>query len=117
MRRLMSHHGLPASLDRLLGHLLSWLRDMSLGGCHLEVISTGSGCHVAKNSHLVTWGLDTALIDDLRRCEVVRWSLGGVVFFRRSRQAYRGDLGACLRSNLDLARLACPVMEVFPSWY
>jgi len=62
----------PASLSEQLGHLLICLLDTLLDGCHLEVISIGSGCHMAKNSHLVTWGLDTAPIDDFRRCEVER---------------------------------------------
>ena len=64
--------GCLARLAGLFGHLLSCLHDMSLDGCHLEVISIGSGYHVAENSHLVTLGLDTAPIDDLRRCEVER---------------------------------------------
>ena len=38
----------------------------------MEVSSVGSGCHVANRSHLVTLELDTALIDDMRRDEVVR---------------------------------------------
>jgi hypothetical protein len=62
----------PARLAGLFGHLLSCLHDTSLDECHLEVISIGSGSHVAKNSHLVTLGLDTTSIDDLRRCEVER---------------------------------------------
>ena len=80
----------------------------------MEVFAIGSGFHVAKSSHLVTLGLDTAPIDDLRRCEVVRWSLGGVVCLRKARQACWGSLEICLRVNLDLTRLACPAREVFP---
>jgi hypothetical protein len=104
----------PARHARLFSHLLSCLHDTLLDGCHLEVISVGSGCHVAENNHLVTLGLDTALSDDLRRREVVRWSLGGVFCLRRTRQACRGSLEACFRGNLDLARLSFPAREVFP---
>ena len=102
----------PASLAGLFGHLFSCLHDMSLDGCHLEVISTGSGCHVARNSHLVTWGLDTAPIDDLLRCDVERWSLGGVVQLCRPRQACQDGLEVGFWGNLDLARLSCPARDV-----
>ena len=44
----------PASLVVPFGHLLACLRDTSLDGCHLDVISFISGCHVPNNSHLVT---------------------------------------------------------------
>src|SRR3990170_3255615 len=104
----------PASLAGPFGHLLICLLDTSLDGCHLEVISFGSGCHVSNNSHLVTWGLDTASIDDLRHCEVERWSLGGVGRPHYARQACQGGLETCLQGNLDLARLACPAREVSP---
>ena len=39
----------------------------------MEAFSIESGCHVVNNSHLVILELDTALIDDLGRDEVVRW--------------------------------------------
>ena len=48
------------------------LLDTSQDGCRLEVSFVGSGCHVANSSQLVTLELDTALIDDVRRDEVVR---------------------------------------------
>ena len=38
----------------------------------MEAFAVGSGFHVEKSSHLVTLGLDTALIDDVRRDEVLR---------------------------------------------
>ena len=41
----------------------------------IQMISVGSGWHVAKDSHLVTWGLATRLIDDLRQCDLERLSL------------------------------------------
>ena len=72
MRRLVSHHGMPGKPCGLFGHLFVCLLDTSLDGCHLEAIPVGNGCHVAKDSHLVTLGLDTTTIDDLRHCEVER---------------------------------------------
>ena len=84
MHRLVSHRGgSPASLAVPFDHLLACLHDTSLDGCHLEVISFRNGCQVQNNSHLITWGLDTAPIGDLRCCEVERWSLGGVVHPQR----------------------------------
>ena len=60
----------PAGLFR---QLHTYLLDTSQDGCHLQVSSVGSGCHVANNSHLVTLDLVTAPIDDVHRDEVVRW--------------------------------------------
>jgi hypothetical protein len=34
------------------------------------------GRHVLSRGHLITWGLDTSLISDLRHCAVERWYLG-----------------------------------------
>ena len=102
------------SLVGLFDYLLSCPQDTSFDVCHLEVISIGSGCNVARNNHLFTWGLDTALIDDLHRRKVERWSPGGVFFLRCARQARRDGLEACFRGNLDLVRLTCPTREVFP---
>ena len=104
----------PASLVGLFGQLLTCLLDTSLDGCHLEVISIGSGFHVAKNSHLVTWGLDTTPIDDFCHCDVERWSLGGVIFLHCTWQACRDGLDAYSWGHLDLSKLACRTRKVFP---
>ena len=104
----------PASLARLFGHLPICLLDTSLDGCHLEVISFGSGCHVPNNSHLVTWGLDTASIGDLHCCEVERWSLGRVVRLSVPDKLAGAVFETCLRGDLDLAGLACTAREAIP---
>ena len=64
----------PASPVGLFCQLRACLLDTSQDGCHLEVFSVGSGCHVANSSYLVPLELDTALINVVRRDEVVRWS-------------------------------------------
>ena len=80
MHRLVTRRGCSlASLAMPFNHLLACLRDTPLDGCHLGVIFLRNGCHVPNDSHLITWGLDTALIGELHCCEVERWSLGGVV--------------------------------------
>src|SRR4051812_5025699 len=107
MHRLVSHHGCsPASLAVLFNHFLSCLCDTPLDGFHLGVFFLRNGCHVPNDSHLITWGLDTAMIGVLRCCEVERWSLGGVIRPRCPQQACQG-----LRCGLDLIGLACLVTE------
>lgn len=113
MCRLVSRRG--SARQALLRHfscLSPCLPDTPLDGCHAEWIFSPNGCHVPKGRHLVTWGLDTALISDLSRCAMERWCLGGVIRPRRSRQACRASLGTCLRCDLALAGLACLAREV-----
>jgi len=63
---------LSSILQNQLGMALDALTDTSQDKWHLEVFSVGSACHLAGNNHLVTWGLDTTPIDELRCCEVER---------------------------------------------
>ena len=115
MNRLVSHRGVAwQALPRHAATFSPICVTRFLDGCNLEVFSFGNGCHMTSNSHLITWGLDTTPIGDLRCREVDRWSLDGVFRPRRPRQACRGNLETCLQCSLDLIELACPAREVFP---
>ena len=62
-----------------------------------DLSSMWSPC--ACGGHLITWGLDTALISDLRHCQVERWSLGGGTWAKLPRQACRGWSWTCPRGR------------------
>ena len=68
----------PGKPDVLLNHLLLTCLTRLWTGVHMRVICLPMGCHVLSGSHLITWGLDTALISDLRCGAVERWSSGAL---------------------------------------
>ena len=67
----------------------------------------------ACSGHLITWGLDTALISDLRHCQVERWSLGGDLGQGCPGKPAGAGLELALEGGLDLARLSCPARETY----
>ena len=77
-----------------------------------------NGCHVPNDSHLATWGLDTAPMDDLHCDAVERWSLCKDVGLPAAPTILVEDIfGTYVQGGLDQTRLGCPVREVFPKWY
>jgi hypothetical protein len=65
----------------------------------------------ACSGHLITWGLDTTPISDLRHCQVERWSLGGDLWQSCPGKPYGAGLELVPEGGLDPAMLSCPARE------